>query len=79
MDRRAFLTGAAALLGSARAGEAQPAPGRVYRISVLSLDSPPPGLFEAFQERLREPGYVEGKNVAIESRHPGVKNGDLPL
>ena len=77
MDRRAFLAGAAGLLAAPLAAEAQSAPGRVYRIGVLSLDYPPPGLFEAFQERLRELGYVEGKNVAIESRHPGVKNERL--
>ena len=51
--------------------------GKVYRIGVLSPDSPPPGLLEAFQERLRELGYIEGKNVYIESRHAGGKNERL--
>ena len=78
MERRTFLAMVSgSLLAAPLAAEAQSAPGRVYRIGVLSLDYPPPGLFEAFQERLRELGYVEGKNVAIESRHPGVKNERL--
>jgi putative ABC transport system substrate-binding protein len=61
------------MLAAPLAAEAQPA-GKVHRIGVLSPDSPPPGLFEAFQERLRELGYVEGRNIAIESRHAGGRN-----
>ena len=71
MDRRRFLlTSLAGALATPLAAEAQHA-GKVYRIGVLSPDSPPPGLFEAFQRRLRELGYVEGKNIATESRHAG--------
>jgi putative ABC transport system substrate-binding protein len=77
MDRRRFLlTSLAGALAVPLAAGAQSA-GKVYRIGVLSPDSPPPGLFEAFQERLRELGYVEGKNIAIESRHSGGKNERL--
>jgi putative tryptophan/tyrosine transport system substrate-binding protein len=78
MDRRAFISDmTVSFLAAPLAAEAQPAPGRVYRIGVLSPESPPPGLFEAFQERLRELGYLEGKHVAIESRHVGGKNERL--
>jgi putative ABC transport system substrate-binding protein len=77
MDRRRFLlTSVAGALVVPLAGEAQHAR-KAHRIGVLSPESPPPGLFEAFQERLRELGYVEGKNIAIESRHAGGKNERL--
>jgi putative tryptophan/tyrosine transport system substrate-binding protein len=77
MDRRHFLlTSMAGALVAPRPAEAQQAR-KAHRIGVLSPDSPPPGLFEAFQERLRELGYVEGKNIAIESRHAGGKNERL--
>jgi putative ABC transport system substrate-binding protein len=77
MDRRDFLL--TSLVGAVVAPigiGAQPA-AKMYRIGVLSPDSPPPGLLEAFQERLRELGYVEGKNIAIESRHAGGQNERL--
>jgi putative ABC transport system substrate-binding protein len=77
MDRRRFLlTSVAGALAAPLVAEAQ-RPGKVHRIGVLSPDSPPPGLFEAFQERLRELGYLEGTNVTIESRHAGGKNERL--
>ena len=76
MSRRAFLCGAVAMLATPLAAEGQPA-GKVHRIGVLSPDSPPPGLFEAFRERLRELGYVEGKSIAIESRHAGGQDERL--
>ena len=77
MDRRRFLlTSLAGALAGPFTASAQQA-GRVYRIGVLSPDSPPPGLIEVFQERLRELGYVEGRNIAIESRHAGGQNERL--
>src|SRR5215467_11018911 len=71
MKRRAFiasLTGG--LLAAPLAAKAQPA-GKISRVGVLSPEAHPPGLFEAFIERLHELGYVEGKNIAIESRDAG--------
>ncbi len=65
-----------ALLLMSISAEAQQA-GRVYRIGVLSPEVPPPGLLKVFQEGLRELGYVEGMNVAIESRNAGGKNERL--
>jgi hypothetical protein len=50
------------------AAEAQP-PGKVVRIGVLTLElasSTPP--VEAFRQGLREHGYVEGQNIALEFR-----------
>ena len=83
ISRRRFTAGVAIALtplrarASAQEYKAQQALGRVYRIGILSPDSPPPGLFEAFQEGLRELGYVDGKNVAMESRNAGGKNERL--
>src|SRR5260370_5780667 len=51
--------------------------GKVYRIGVLSAEVLPPRLLQSFQEGLRELGYEEGKNLAIESRDAGGKNERL--
>ncbi len=70
-----------AMLTAPLAGEAQPA-GKVYRIGFLSLGSPPtpatPHPIEAFRQGLRELGYVEGRNVVIESRWGQGKLDALP-
>ena len=80
MDRRAFLAGAAALLATPGAIEAQPA-GKVWRIGVLSSGSPSAtamGRIDAFKRGLRELGYVEGRNIVIESRWGEGKYETLP-
>jgi len=67
------LASLAAPLGSA----AQSA-GHVWRIGVLLAplpDSPPA---DALREALRELGYVEGRNIAIEWRSSGGKAGRFP-
>jgi putative ABC transport system substrate-binding protein len=48
-------------------GEAQEA-GRVARIGILRQGSPPDPNVEAFEQRLRELGYVERRNISIEYR-----------
>ena len=56
------------LLAAPVAGEAQPAT-KVPRIGFLSLNrAANPRLHEAFRQGLRDLGYVEGRNVSIESR-----------
>jgi len=80
VDRRAFITSfALSLLAAPLAAEAQQA-GKVPRIGVLSLisASSAPQLFEAFRQGLRELGYVEGQNLAIEWRYAHGKVERLP-
>jgi putative ABC transport system substrate-binding protein len=60
---------AVSLLAAPVAAEAQPA-GKVYRVGYLTAGSVTanPGVLEAFRQGLRELGYVEGQNIAIEYR-----------
>jgi putative ABC transport system substrate-binding protein len=70
MDRRAFISGITlGLLTAPLATEAQP-PSKVPRIGFLATNSPAeyPDLLEAFRQGLRDLGYVEGQNIAIEYR-----------
>jgi putative ABC transport system substrate-binding protein len=70
VNRRVFLVSlAGGLLAAPLAAEAQPA-GKVPRMGFLSPTSPSSdaGRLAAFREGLRELGYVEGQNIAIESR-----------
>ncbi len=70
IDRRAFLAGTGAtLLAAPLAAEAQQ-PGKVARVGILSTANPrSASLYQAFEQRLRELGYVEGQNIAIEFRN----------
>ena len=79
MDRRTFLAGAgAAFLAAPLMAEAQPA-GKVYRLGFLSdgrpTDSPP---LRAFEETLRELGYVEGRNLVVDRRYAAFNYDRLP-
>src|SRR5882672_2520380 len=72
MERRTFLaTLAGDLLAAPLAAKAQPRE-KVPRVGYLSPGSPSEPFrrrrFEAFRQGLRELGYVEGQNIAIESR-----------
>ena len=68
MERRAFLGGAAALLAAPLTAAAQQA-GKVPRIAFLTTTSPGGSpTTDAFLHGLRELGYVEGRNIAIEWR-----------
>jgi putative ABC transport system substrate-binding protein len=71
MKRRSVLGFAAAALCAPMSLLAQQ-PGRVYRIGYLSGQAPTPEVrnlvWVPFNEGLREKGWIEGKNVVIESR-----------
>jgi putative ABC transport system substrate-binding protein len=71
VTRRAFIgTLAGGLLAAPLAVEAQPQ-ARVARIGVIPSGSPATSAasVDAFRQRLRELGYAEGRNIAIEVRH----------
>ena len=69
IDRRRFLlTSLASAVAVPPAAEAQQAT-KVWRIGYLEYSYPTHARdLEAFRQRLREFGYVEGKNLVIESR-----------
>lgn len=89
MNRRTFLYGltlgtfvaplaaAVLLLDGSVAAEAQQT---VYRVGFVSplLPVPEPIQLRAFRQVLRELGYVEGKNVIIETRFAEGRNERLP-
>jgi putative ABC transport system substrate-binding protein len=79
MNRRRFLmTSVAGVLAAPLAAEGQQA-GKVYRIGYLGAGGPavlnPPN---AFQDALRELGYVEGKNLVIDYRFAEGRYERLP-
>jgi ABC-type uncharacterized transport system substrate-binding protein len=80
VQRRAFIgTLAGGLLAAPLAAEAQPAGTR--RIGLLETSSPSPArvrLWETLRQRLRELGYLEGHNIAFESRFGEGKPDRLP-
>jgi len=80
VDRRRFIgTVAGGLLAAPLAAEAQ-APAKVSRIGFLSGQSPTDlaRQLEAFRQGLRELGYVEGRNIAIEFRFAEGQPERLP-
>src|SRR5262244_3828958 len=81
MDRRTFLAGVGGLLATPLTAGAQQA-GRVYRLGVLRQTVPEPpdprSTMVSLTTGLRELGYVEGQNLAIEHRFAGGRIERLP-
>jgi putative ABC transport system substrate-binding protein len=75
MDRRKFLL--ASVVGgfvAPRLASAQQS-GRVYRVGSITAAPPPPGVSAKLPfmvQRLRELGYVEGRNLIVEQRFAGL-------
>jgi putative ABC transport system substrate-binding protein len=79
MDRRRFLLASlAGVLVAPLAVEAQQA-AKVYRLGWLS-DGPqtPSAMSVAFEDTLRELGYVEGRNLVIDRRYAAFNYDRLP-
>jgi putative ABC transport system substrate-binding protein len=72
MNRREFVSGVVfGLLAAPLAGEAQP----TRNVRTVGFFGPPPsagGLVQAFQQGLRDLGYVEGQDIRIEYRYTDV-------
>ena len=79
MKRRQFLLATGALLAAPFTGNAQTS-GKVYRIGYIQTAAPSEAahVTKAFEQGLRELGYVEGKNIVIERRFAGGKVERLP-
>ena len=75
MSKRRTLVGflVLGLVALPVATAAQPPTGKTTRIGYLAFRSGPSHLEEAFRQGLRELGYVEGHNVAIEYRWADFK------
>ena len=78
MRRRAFLCGSGTMLAAPFGAEAQE-PRKVPRVGFLGPRSRSDGPFVgAFLQGLRELGWVEGRNIAIEYRFAEGKLERLP-
>ncbi len=80
MDRRTFITGmAGGLLAAPLVASAQQ-PLRARQIGYLEFGTAAPGtpFLEAFRQGLRDLGWVEGQNIAIEVRYAEGKRDQLP-
>jgi putative tryptophan/tyrosine transport system substrate-binding protein len=65
------------LLAVPIAGQTQPT-ARVYRIGYLSPGAASGGVSGPFRDALKELGYIEGRNLVIESRFADTKLDQLP-
>jgi hypothetical protein len=67
MDRRGFVLGAGAALLSARLAGAAFAE-KIYRIGIVSVGNNPRSapFYVAFEQRLRELGWIDGNNLIID-------------
>jgi putative ABC transport system substrate-binding protein len=81
VDRRACLGRfgviGLSVLGAPLAARAQQV-GNVYRIGLLTGTSPSSPNVEAFRQGLRELGWVEGQNIAIDHRYAEGNTDRLP-
>ena len=79
-DRRLLISGLCALLYALCLPAEAQQPSELPRIGLLGSTSPSllAARYEAFRQGLRELGYLEGKNIAIEYRYAEGKVGRFP-
>jgi len=79
MDRRTLIGAAAAVLAAPHAANAQQT-GRRSRVGWLALSTPESAgqLLKAFDDGLRERGYVDGRNIDVERRWANGSLDRLP-
>jgi ABC-type uncharacterized transport system substrate-binding protein len=80
VNRRNFVFALGAILLTRSFPSEAQQPGKVYKLGILSPASPSSaaGVLKAFHQRLRELGYVEGKNIIIEYRYADGNLDTLP-
>jgi putative tryptophan/tyrosine transport system substrate-binding protein len=78
MDRRIFLSVLSLGAQSAPHGVAAQSTGKVQRIGYLSSSSSTSGFHESCRQGLRELGWIEGQNIAIEYRFADGRFDRLP-
>lgn len=78
VDRRTFIGGASGLLVMPLAARAQQPAIPVIGFLNSRAAGDDPHLVAAFRQGLKEAGYVEGRNVAIEYRFAGGQDNRLP-
>jgi len=80
LPRRRFLMVAAALFVAPATAQKSRAP-KVPRIGYLMFNSAATGrdVFDAFRERMRQLGWIDGKNVVVEARFAEGEVDRLPL
>ena len=78
MNRRAFVTGLGAVLTAPRGAEGQRA--EAFRIGVIQTTDTREAvaLWQITKDRLRELGYVEGRNIHFLHRSAAGTTGRLP-
>src|SRR5215470_1294230 len=77
MKRKITVLALGALLFAIRIIAEAQQPGKIFRIGFLRVSAPPKACLDAFQQGVRELGYVEGKNVTFEYLW-AKKNDELP-
>ncbi len=78
IDRRAFIGGLSAAVVGAPLRAYSEQVREVLRIGVLEAGAPPHPFVEAFRQGLRDLGYTEGQNIAIEYRWAEDRPERLP-
>jgi putative ABC transport system substrate-binding protein len=78
LHRNGFILTLALGILAAPLSEGAQQPAKVPRVGIVVLAASPPPSFKAFQQGLRELGYVEGQNIAIEYRFAQGRADRLP-